>query len=126
MTARRDQGSDILQTADAPAEAGTRFGGGGEVTPAAITVGTITYAGGSLQVARKITVAVTGTAGAFSVPHGMSITPTNVWPGLPSDAAGPAAGSSLWLDVQTVPAGMDGTNIYLFASGPGTFVLYAA
>jgi hypothetical protein len=96
------------------------------VTPAAAgTIGTVTYAGGSLQIVRKVTVPVTA-AGQISVPHGLSFTPTNAWPGFSNDIAGPAAGPVVNLDVLTVPTGMDGTNVYFFVTGTGTFTFYVA
>jgi hypothetical protein len=70
---------------------------------------------------RLIVVVVTGTGtGSITVPHGLGVTPWNVWIANVSAAAGPAAGPVVFLDETGVANGADATNIYLFFGGPGT------
>lgn len=86
-----------------------------------------TPSGGSVQIIQKLTLVFTGSGGGVvTVPHGMTYTPTIAWQGLPFDVSGPAAGPTLSLDTTTAATGMDGTNVYLYVSGPGTCTLFLA
>jgi len=85
---------------------------------------------GVLNVLRRITVVLGGTAGngAVSVPHGLSYTPNLAILANTQNAAGPVLGPTVNLDGQNAGGQglgimLDGTNVYIYASGPGTFDL---
>lgn len=91
----------------------------------ATVLGTITTKPRFPDVHEKLVVTMTGAGGgAISVAHSLGYTPSSCIIGAIYDIAGPAAGPVVNLDVQTVTAGMDGTNVYIFTNGPGTVELY--